>query len=89
MLKLLSWIELLLSLPLLLVPIWAGLGICKGRPSGYDCESWLIFGLNIFLPIGSLGLICSVWSLKRGSWRPQYGLVAGVLAVMAYWWLHV
>lgn len=88
MLKILSWIELLLSVPLLLVPIWAGLGICDGRPYGYDCESWFIFGVNVFFPIGALGLVCSVWSLKRRYWRPQYGLVAGCFAVTAYWWVH-
>lgn len=88
MLKLLSWVELLLSISLLLVALWAGLRICEGRPYSYDCEAWFILGVNLFLPVGSLGLVCSVWSLKRGSWCPQYGFVAGCLAVMAYWWLH-
>lgn len=89
MLKILSSIELLLSVLLLLVPIWAGLGICEGRPYSFDCEAWLILGVNIFFPVGSLGLIYSVWSLKRESWRPQYGLFLGCLAVMAYVWSHV
>jgi hypothetical protein len=75
MLKLLSWIELLLSASLLLVALWAMLGICDGCPYSYDCEVWLIFGVNLFFPVGALGLVCSIWSLKRESWRPQYGLV--------------
>lgn len=58
MLKILSWMELLLSVIFLLVPVWVLSGGCEGRPYGYDCEAWLIFGVNLFFPVGSLGLVC-------------------------------
>jgi hypothetical protein len=88
MLKPLSLIELLLSLGFLLVSIWALSGLCAGRPCRVDCESWFIFGVNMFSPVGALGVVCAAWSLKRGSWGAQVILGAGCLVVMAYGVLH-
>lgn len=88
MLKRICWIELLLSLGFLLVPVWTLSGLCAGRPLGFDCESWFIFGVNMFSPVGALGVVCAAWSLKRGSWRAQVVLGIGCLAILAYWVVH-
>ncbi len=85
MLKALYSSELLLSLAFLVLPLWAVSGLCQGRPLGYDCESWFIFGLNFYFPIGLVGLACSIWSLQTGSWRSQPVLLITCLLTTAYW----
>jgi hypothetical protein len=89
MLKQLVWIELLASISLLLLSIWPISGLCSGRPAGFDCESWFIFGVNAFGPLGILLLLCSIWSSKTGLWLPQLILLLGSLLVASYWALHM
>lgn len=85
MLRVLSWIELLVSIPLLLIVPWSLSRACTGRPIGFDCEAWAIFGINMFGPIGLLMLIGSAWSLKSEAWAAQYIIVVGCAAVGAWW----
>ena len=85
MLRLFSWIELLVSVPLLLVLPWSFSQGCTGRPLGFDCESWSIFGINLFAPFGLFMLVGSAWSLKSGSWTAQYSIVLGFVVVGAWW----
>lgn len=85
MLRFLSWIELLSSIPLLLIVPWSLSKACTGRPLGFDCESWAIFGINIFGPIGLLMLVGSAWSLKSDAWIAQNIIVMGCAAVGARW----
>ena len=91
MLRIMAWFELALSILFLTVVVWAlpASGLCSGRPFGFDCESWLIFGVNIFAPLGFFALICSIWSLVKKSLVPQYLLVFGCGMLMIYWFSHV
>jgi hypothetical protein len=90
MLKILAWIELSLSIfsPALALCSWPGFGLCHGRPVGFDCESWFIFGVNIFAPLGLLAFVCSIWTLKKRTSVPQYMLVAGSVILMVYLFAH-
>jgi hypothetical protein len=56
---------------------------------GNDCETWFIFGVNMFGPVGLMALACSVWSLTTGSRIAQYALLVGTLAVLGYWAIHM
>ena len=88
MLRGLAWVELLLSLPLLGLVFWPLSRWCTGRPLGFDCESWLIFAVNGFGPVGLLALVCSAWTIAKPGVIPQYVLLAGLLAVLAWWLWH-
>ena len=85
MLRKLAWIELLASILLLALAVWPLSGLCSGRPLGYDCESWFIFGVNLYGPVGLLALGASVGSFTTRSWVFQYILVAGVVVVAIRW----
>jgi hypothetical protein len=85
MLRKLSGLAFVAGLVLLGLAYWPISGFCAGRPMGNDCETWFIFGVNMFGPIGLLALACSVWSLKTGSWIPHYALIVGTLVVLGYW----
>lgn len=89
MLKILAWIEVVVSVILLAVAVWSFSGYCSGRFMGLDCESRAIFAVNMFGPMGILGLTCSAWSLKRNSVMPQYILFLGLAVIMIYWLAHL
>lgn len=89
MIRNLAWIELSISIVLLVLTIWPISGLCSGRLLGNDCESWFIFGVNIFGPLGLLTLVCSIWSLKEISIIPQFVLIAGFSMLMIYWFSHI
>jgi len=88
MLKVLAWIEILMSIVLLALAVWPFSGFCSGRFMGLDCESRAIFGVNMFGPLGILGAVCSAWSLKYKTAVPQFVLLFGFLAIMTYWLAH-
>lgn len=85
MLKKLAQFGLLISIALMAIPFWALSSACNGRPLGYDCESWFIFGVNIFAPIGFFALVFSVWSLRSKTWFPQYLSLLAVVLVIGLW----
>jgi hypothetical protein len=87
--KILAWGELLVSILFLALPFWALSGFCAGRPFGYDCESWLIFGVNFLAPVGLVALVCAAWSLIRRSWRSQYFLLIGFVIAGLYGWFKL
>lgn len=89
MLKTWAWIEIVASIILLALAAWPFSGYCSGRFVDLDCESRAIFGVNMFAPLGILGLICSAWSLNNQSAIPQYVLLIGFLAIMSYWLAHM
>ena len=89
MLRILACVELLISIIAFALGAWPVSGLCSGRPIGFDCESWFIFGVNIFGPLGLLLLVCSIWSLKKRSWVPQYFLLAGCAMIIIFWVSHV
>ena len=89
MLKYLAWTELSISIALLALFVWPLSGYCSGRPMGFDCESWLIFGVNLFAPLGVMAFITSIWALKSRTWKSQYVLLAGFATVMIYLFSHV
>ncbi|RJP82066.1 MAG: hypothetical protein C4522_04970 [Desulfobacteraceae bacterium] len=82
MLRILVWLELIASMVLLALAIWPFLDFCSGRFMGLDCESRAIFGVNVFGPLGIVALVCSTWSLKSKSIRPQFLLLVTLFAVM-------
>jgi hypothetical protein len=84
MLRALAWIEIGVSPILLTLFVWPVSGFCFGRPLGQDCESWFIFGVNVFGPVGVLSLACGLWSLNTGSHVPHYVMLAGVALVLGY-----
>jgi len=88
MLKALALIEILFSIICLAFFVWPVSGFCSGRLAGHDCESWFIFGVNIFAPAGLLALVCATWSIKLNSWSPQVLVLCGLVALMAFWLLH-
>lgn len=88
MLRIVVWAELLISILALAVVVWPVSGFCRGRLFGFDCESWLIFGVNIFAPVGLFGLICSIWFLNTRSLVSQYILLSGCMVILAWWFLH-
>jgi len=89
MLKMLALLEIVASVILLALAVWPFSGYCSGRFMGLDCESRAIFAVNMFGPMGILGLTCSAWSLKSKSAIPQYVLLFGFAAVMFYWLAHM
>lgn len=90
MLRILACIELFIALVSLALVFfsWPGFSLCKGRPLGFDCESWFIFAVNIFGPLGLLALVCSGWSIRKRSWVPQYFMVAGCVILIIYLFSH-
>jgi hypothetical protein len=88
MLKKFAWLELFISLLLLVLAFWPMSEFCSGRPLGHDCESWFIFGVNIFGPIGASALVCSFWSLKINKLTPQYFLLFTCSIVLIFWELQ-
>lgn len=88
MLRVLGYVELLLSILALSLALWPVSGLCVDRVYGFDCESWFIFGVNIFAPVGLILLLCSLLTLKLNSLAPQYALASGSLIVMGYWLAH-
>ena len=89
MLRILGWVELLVSIPFLVLPVWSISSFCSGRVLGNDCESWFIVGVNVFGPLGLLALVCSIWTLKMKLALPQYILALGVTSVLVFWFSHV
>jgi hypothetical protein len=89
MLRLVSWFELSLSVFLLVLAGWPFSDYCSGRLGGLDCESWAIFGVNLFGPLGLLALTCSILTLITKSLTPQYFLMAGSAMLLIYWFLHM
>ena len=89
MLRILASLEIVASVILLALAVWPFSGHCSGRFMDLDCESRAIFAVNMFGPLGILGLICSAWSLKSRSVMPQYVLLLGLAAIMTYWLAHV
>lgn len=83
-LRTLARIELVAGILLLLLAIWPLSGFCSGRPLGNDCESWFIFGVNLFGPAGLLAIVCALWTLRRGSQLPQYLLLGGWVGLVGY-----
>lgn len=74
--------ELFISLLAIMFVWWPTSKYCTGRPAGLDCESWMIFAVNFYAPLGLLGVICSIWSLVTRSLVPQYILFAGFVFVL-------
>ena len=64
-LRVLAIVQILISVFFITLTIWPISGACSGRALGLDCESWFIFGVNIFAPIGVLALACGIWILKK------------------------
>jgi len=89
MLRILAWIELSVSILLLAMVFWPISTFCNGRTLGLDCESWFIFGVNLFGPAGLLALVCSVLSLWLKSWIPQKVLLFGWAMILACWWVSL
>lgn len=85
MLKVLIWLEIVLSVILLAFAVWPFSGYCSGKFMSLDCESQAIFSINMFGPFGVLCLICSLWSLNGKSVFPQYFLLFGFAVIMLYW----
>ena len=88
-LRVISWVEVSLSVFLLALAAWPFSDFCSGRPGGFDCESWAIFGVNLFGPLGLLGLVCSIWTLITQSLIPQYVVIAGLAMLLIYWLSHM
>jgi hypothetical protein len=88
-LRTLAWLEIVAAMVLLTVAVWPFSGYCSGRFMGMDCESRAIFGVLMFGPLGILALACSTWTLISKSVTPQYVLIFGTLAVVAYWIYHL
>lgn len=88
MLKILAWMEVVASIVLLALAAWPFTGYCSGRFLGLDCESRAIFGVNMFGPLGILGIICSAWSIKYKTTMPQFVLLCGFIGIMTYWLAH-
>jgi hypothetical protein len=44
--------------------------------------------VNIFGPLGLIAFVCSLWSLKKRSWVPQYVLVSGCVILFFYLFSH-
>jgi hypothetical protein len=89
MLRIIAWIELFISIVFLTLSVWPFSGLCSGRPVGFDCESWAIFGVNFFGPMGLIAFVCSIWSLKKKTLVPQYFLVAGGAVLIIYFFSHM
>jgi hypothetical protein len=89
MLRVISWVELSSSVFLLALTAWPVSDYCSGRPGGFDCESWYIFGINFFGPLGFLALVCSISGLMTRSLIPQYFLMTGFVMLLIYWLPHV
>jgi hypothetical protein len=87
-LKTLAWLEVVASIMLIALAVWPFSGYCSGTLMGLDCESRAIFGINLFGPLGILGLVIAVWSLKSKSVTPQYILLLGFMTIMIYWFAH-
>lgn len=85
----LAWIELVISIVLLLLTIWPFSDYCSGRPLGFDCESWAIFGVNLFAHLGLLGLVSSIFYLTKKIVMPQYVLLLGIVLLMVYWFSNI
>lgn len=85
MFKALAWTEMVLASFCVAMFLWPLSGFCSGRYAGHDCESWFIFGVNLFLPLGLLVFVGASWSLAKRSWAPQYFILFGSVLVMAYW----
>lgn len=88
MLRALALIEILIASLLVALFVFSMPDICNGRLSGHDCEGWFIFGVNLFAPLGLIGLACAILSLVKKSWIPQYFLIFGCMAIAAYWLAH-
>jgi hypothetical protein len=79
----LAWVEISGAIACLGLATWTVSGMCAGRPLGHDCESWFIFGVNVFAPIGMAALACGLWSLRTSSATPHLMLGAVSLLVLA------
>lgn len=79
--RVLTWVELGIAVACLAVAAWPLSGLCSGRPLGHDCESWLIFGVNLFAPLGVVALACGLWSLRTRSPAPHLVLGAACLVL--------
>ena len=88
MLRILAFLEILITIFCLVLVVWPISGLCSGRHLGLDCESWFIFGVNIFGPFGLLAFVCAIWSLKSRKLLPQYFLLFGSVAILIYWFSH-
>lgn len=88
MLRILALLELIASVVLLALAVWPFSDYCSGRFMGLDCESRPIFGINIFGPLGIVALVCSIWSLKNNSVKPQFLLLVTPFAIMVNWFAH-
>lgn len=88
MLRLLSWIMLVISMVLLFFALWPFLGYCSDRLFGLDCESQMIFSVNIFGPAAILGLVSSVWSLRSRSIVPLAILFLGLVFIAIHWFAY-
>ncbi|MEQ8938371.1 MAG: hypothetical protein RLT30_06680 [Gammaproteobacteria bacterium] len=85
----LAWMELTLAIVLLLLAIWTFSGFCSGRALGFDCESWAIFGVNVFAPLGMLALISAIFYLTKKVVMPQYILLLGFVLLMVFWFSNI
>ena len=83
--KIAAWVELLVGLVLVAVAIHPFTRFCEGRSFGLDCESRLIFGVNLFGPLGLTLVLAGIWMLRTGSYRSQYLAGLGVAGVTLNW----
>ena len=88
LLKIVAWTEVLVAIVLLIGAVFPFSGYCSGRAVGLDCESRAILGLNVLAPLALLLVACATWSMKTRSPKPQYALIPGIGAVVAYWLWH-
>lgn len=65
----------------LTVAVWPLTSLCSGRPLGRDCESWLIFGVNLFGPFGLVALFCWAWSARTASLAPHVCWVMALIGI--------
>lgn len=89
MLRKFTWLVIGASIIMLTFAVWPFSGYCSGRFMDLDCESRAIFAVNMFAPLGILGLACSAWSLKSKSVTPHYVLLLGFAVIMIYWLAHM
>lgn len=89
MLRWLAWLEIVAATILFVFAARPFLAGCSGRLLGLDCESWAIWSVNLLGPLAILAWVCSAWSLKSRSAKPQVVLALGGAGIMIYWLLHV
>lgn len=81
--RVLAWLEIGLAVASFGLAAWPRSGFCAGRPLGHDCESWFIFGLNLFAPFGLVALGCGLWSLRTRSPAPHLVVGGAGLVLLA------